>query len=135
MLIHAENPDLRQDLDAFQGDGFPTDAYSARALIERYPLRDVVADRIAAKAALETAADTEVRRNTDKRGTLAEITEERFSHIRTLQTVLSDMDIDFEAELRDAGIDPHAPEEVEALLRFLDVNAARYLAAAQARSP
>ena len=37
LTIHAENADLLADLNPM-ADGFPRDAFSARAMLERYPI-------------------------------------------------------------------------------------------------
>lgn len=112
MLGNTENDDLLYELDPF-GYGFPVDEYAARTLVERYPIENAVAVEIADRS--ETVADVEDAQAEDN-----EITEERIQHIATLRNALSDIGINLEAELRNAGIDPEAEGGVEAFTTFLE---------------
>jgi len=149
LLGNTNNEPLLRDLDSFTGDGFPVDEYAARALVERYPVEDVVTARVKAKTetsstvsatqaentatqveeSVETSKNiTEVKENTEKQA-------EALQHIKTLSSALSNIGINLSAELQAAGIDPEAEGGVEAFTRFLDQNAERYLETALARSP
>jgi len=128
LAASSHKADLRLDLDCFEGDGFPVDEYSARVLVERYPIKDLVSARIETKAETAATAAAEASENSEKHA-------EASQNIATLRGALSGIGIHLNAELQAAGIDPKAPGGAEAFLRFLDQNAERYLVAARTRSP
>ena len=135
LLGNTNNEPLLRDLDSFTGDGFPVDEYAAHALVERYPVEDVVTARVKAKTETSsTVSATQAEESAQARES-AEIADERMQHIKTLSSALSGIGINLSVELQAAGIDPEAEGGVEAFTRFLDQNAERYLETALARSP
>ena len=64
-LANANDGDFRFELDPFN-DGFPVDAYSARALIERHPINDAVSTEILDQAAAVTNVGSAQTENTEQ---------------------------------------------------------------------
>ena len=127
-LNHAVDEAFLGELDGFSGDGFPADAYSARSLIEKYPLDAGLSEALAVNAEAEEAVQTEQFENREKLS-------EAHGNIVALSGALEPLGIELTRELETAGVNLDAEGGVAALLVFLDVNADRYLAAASARSP
>lgn len=126
-LANANDGDFKFELDPFN-DGFPVDAYSARALIERHPIKDAVSTEILDQAAAVTNVRYAQTENIDLQA-------EAVQNIATLRQELSKIGVDIDGELERAGIDFEAEGGVTAFTRFLDQHAARYLDAAKVRSP
>lgn len=126
-LANANDGDFKFELDPFNG-GFPVDAYSARALIERFPVEDAVATRVETKTSTADTVIAEGHKNTKQ---LAEV----IQNIARLRQELSKIGVNIDAELERAGIDFEAEGGVAAFTRFLDQHAARFLDAAKIRSP
>lgn len=126
-LANANDGDFKFELDPFN-DGFPVDAYSARALVERFPVDDAVATRVERKISTADIATAEGNENIDQHA-------EAVQNIARLRQELSKIGVDIDAELERAGIDFEAEGGVTAFTRFLDLHAARYLDAAKSRSP
>ena len=126
-LANANDGDFKFELDPFN-DGFPVDAYSARALIERFPAEDVVATRVETKAHTAETVIAEDNENTEQQA-------EALQNIARLRQELSKIGVDIDAELERAGVDFEAEGGITAFTHFLDQNAARYLDTAKNRSP
>jgi hypothetical protein len=126
-LANANDGDFKFELDPFN-DGFPVDTYSARALIERFPIEDVVATRVETKNSTDDTVIAEGNENTEQQA-------EAVQNIARLRLELSKIEVDIDAELERAGIDLEAEGGVVAFTHFLDQHAARYLDAAKSRSP
>jgi len=126
-LANANDGDFKFELDPFN-DGFPVDAYSARALIERFPVEDAVATRVETKAHTAETVIAEDNENTEQQA-------EALQNIARLRQELSKIGVDIDAELERVGIDLEAEGGVIAFTRFIDQHAARYLEAAKSRSP
>ena len=116
------------ELDSFSGDGFPADAYSARYLTEKYPLNSALSEALAVNAEAEEAVQTEQIENREKLS-------EAHGNVAALSGALEPLGIYLTRELEAAGVNLDVEGGVAAFLAFLDANADRYLAAANARSP
>ena len=127
-LGHVIDEAFWGDLDSFSGDGFPADAYSARSLIEKYPLNAGLSEALAVNAKIKEAVQTEQVENREKLS-------EAHGNIAALSGALEPLGIDLTSELETSGVNLNAEGGVAAFLTFLDANADRYLAAASARSP
>ena len=64
-LANANDGDFKFELDPFN-DGFPVDAYSARALIEQFPVDDAVATRVETKTSTADTVIAEGNENTEQ---------------------------------------------------------------------
>jgi hypothetical protein len=126
-LANANDGDFKFELDPFN-DGFPVDAYSARALIERHPVNDAFSTEIVDQAAAVSNIRYAQTENID-------LQVEAVQNIAKLRQELSKIGVDIDAELERAGINFEAEGGVAAFTRFLDQHAARYLDAAKSRSP
>lgn len=116
------------ELDSFSGNGFPEDTYSARSLIEGYPLNSELFEALAVNAAAENALQDEQVENHEKLS-------EAHRNVAALSGVLEPLGIDLARELGAAEVNLDTEGGVSALLAFLDANTERYLSAANARSP
>lgn len=130
MLQNAQNPNFRAEVDVMEFWEFPTDEYSARFLIERYPLGETRTEQVA-QVSVEVDTQEEHLENS----------EQIQQNVSRLATALSGAGIDFHRELRDqTGIDlENTPittqEQLDQLGSFIDANAERFLQNAQETSP